>query len=88
MSRLVRIALMLAATLAVPMPGQALEDVRGWRNTTWKMSEPEVKRSVGALGLVVTPTPMSLWPSPPAEVAFKTSRRGGQRVRCRVPLSR
>jgi hypothetical protein len=54
------------------MPAQALEDVRGWRNTTWKMSETEVKRSVGALGLVVTPAPTSPWPSPPAEVPFKT----------------
>ena len=67
MSRLVRVALVLAATLAVDMPAQALEDVRGWRNTTWKMSESEVKRSVRALGLVVTPAPGSPWPSPPAD---------------------
>ena len=72
MNRLVRVALILAATLAVTMPAQALEDVRGWRNTTWKMSESEVKRSVGALGLVVTPAPASPLPAPPAEVPFKT----------------
>jgi hypothetical protein len=70
MNRLVRVALVLAATLAVTIPAQALEDVRGWRNTTWKMSESEVKRSVGALGLVVTPALAS--PSPPAEVPFRT----------------
>src|SRR5687767_11812705 len=54
------------------MPAQALEDVRGWRNTTWKMTESEVKRSLGELGLVVTPAPTWLWPVPPAEVPFKT----------------
>ena len=70
MNRLVRVTLVLAAALAVTMPAQALQDVRGWRNTTWKMSESEVKRSVAALGLVVTPAPAS--PSPPAEVAFTT----------------
>ena len=70
MNRLVRVLLILAATLAVTMPAQALQDVRGWRNTAWKMSESEVKRSVNALGLVVTPTPAS--PSPPAEVPFTT----------------
>ena len=70
MNRLVRVALVLAATLAVTVPAQALQDVRGWRNTTWKMSESEVKRSVVALGLVVTPTPAS--PAPPAEVPFTT----------------
>jgi hypothetical protein len=72
MNRLVRVALVLAAILAVTMPAQALEDVRGWRNTTWKMSESEVKRSVGALGLVVTPVPASPPPSPSADVPFKT----------------
>ncbi len=71
-NRLVRIALVLAGLLAVTMPAQALEDVRGWRNTTWKMTESEVKRSLGALGLVVTPAPTWLWPAPPAEVPFKT----------------
>ena len=70
MNRLVRVALVLAATLAVTMPAQAVEDVRGWRNTTWKMSVSEVKRSVGALGLVVTSAPAS--PSPPAEGPFRT----------------
>jgi hypothetical protein len=70
MNRLVRVAVVLAATLAVTMPAQALEDVRGWRNTTWKMNESEVKRSVGALGLIVTPVPASS--VPPAEVPFKT----------------
>ena len=70
MNRLARVALVLAATLAVTVPAQALQDVRGWRNTTWKMSESEVKRSVAALGLVVTPAPAS--PSPPAEVPFTT----------------
>jgi hypothetical protein len=70
MNRLVRVALVLAATLAVTVPAQALQDVRGWRNTTWKMSESEVKRSVAALGLLVTPAPAS--PSPPAEVPFTT----------------
>ena len=72
MNRLVRVALVLAATLAVTMPAQALEDVRGWRNTTWQMSESEVKRSVSTLGLVVTPVPASPWPAPPADVPFKT----------------
>ena len=72
MSRLVRAVLVLAATLAVTMPAQAIEDVRGWRNTTWKMSESEVKRAVGALGLVVTTATASLSPAPPAEVPFKT----------------
>jgi hypothetical protein len=70
MNRLARVALVLAATLAVTVPAQALQDVRGWRNTTWKMSESEVKRSVVALGLVVTPAPAS--PAPPAEVPFTT----------------
>ena len=70
MNRLVRVALVLAATLAVTTPAQALQDVRGWRNTTWKMSEPEVKRSVAALGLVVTPALVSS--SLPAEVPFRT----------------
>ena len=70
MNRLVSVTLILAATLAVSTPAQALQDVRGWRNTTWKMSELEVKRSVAALGLVVTPAPAS--PSPPAEVPFTT----------------
>lgn len=70
MNRLARVALVLAATLAVTVPAQALQDVRGWRNTTWKMSESEVKRSVAALGLLVTPAPAS--PSPPAEVPFTT----------------
>lgn len=70
MNRLVRVPLVLAAILAVTMPAQALQDVRGWRNTTWKMSESEVKRSVAALGLVVTPAPAA--PSPPAEVPFTT----------------
>jgi hypothetical protein len=70
MNRLARVALVLAATLAVTVPAQALQDVRGWRNTTWKMSESEVKRSVAALGLVVTPAPAS--PAPPAEVPFTT----------------
>ena len=68
MNRLVRVMLILAATLAVTMPAQALQDVRGWRNTTWKMNEAEVKRSLGALGLVVTPAPTS----PPTEVPFMT----------------
>ena len=87
MNRLVRVALVLAATLAVTMPAQAVEDVRGWRNTTWKMSEPEVKRSVGALGLVVTPAPAS--PALPAAVPFTTKVDiDGQRVRRRVLLSR
>ena len=72
MNRLVRVTLVLAATLAVTLPAQALQDVRGWRNTTWKMSESEVKRSVGALGLVVTPAPASPSPAPPAEVPFTT----------------
>jgi hypothetical protein len=72
MNRLVRAALILAATLAVTMPAQAVEDVRGWRNTTWKMSESEVKRSVSALGLIVTPVPASPSPAPPADVPFKT----------------
>jgi hypothetical protein len=72
MNRLARVALVLAATLAVTMPAEALEDVPGWRNTTWKMNESEVKRSVRALGLVVTPAPASLWPLPPAELPFKT----------------
>ena len=72
MSRLVRVALVLAATLAVDMPAQAREDVPGWRNTTWKMSESEVKRSVRALGLVVTPAPGSPWPLSPADLPFKT----------------
>ena len=72
MKRLVRVTLVLAAALAVTLPAQALQDVRGWRNTTWKMSESEVKRSVRALGLVVTPTPAAPWPSPPAELPFKT----------------
>jgi hypothetical protein len=72
MSRLVRVALVLAATLAVTMPAQALEDVPGWRNTTWKMSESEVKRSVRALGLVVTPAPVSPWPLSPTELPFRT----------------
>ena len=70
MNRLVRVTVVLAAALAVTMPAQALQDVRGWRNTSWKMSESEVKRSVAALGLVVTPAPAS--PSPPAEVPFTT----------------
>jgi hypothetical protein len=70
MNRLARVALVLAAALAVTVPAQALQDVRGWRNTTWKMSESEVKRSVAALGLVVTPAPAS--PAPPAEVPFTT----------------
>ena len=72
MNRLVRVALVLAATLAVTIPAQALEDVRGWRNTTWKMSESEVKRSVSTLGLVLTPVPASPWPAPFADVPFKT----------------
>jgi hypothetical protein len=72
MNRLVRIALLLAATLSVTMPAQALQDVRGWRNTTWNMSESEVKRSVAALGLVVTPVSTSPSPGLPAEVPFKT----------------
>ena len=70
MKRLVRVTLVLAAALAVTLPAQALQDVRGWRNTTWKMSESEVRRSVAALGLVVTSAPAS--PSPPAEVPFTT----------------
>jgi hypothetical protein len=70
MNRLVRVTVVLAVALAVTMPAQALQDVRGWRNTSWKMSESEVKRSVAALGLVVTPAPAS--PSPPAEVPFTT----------------
>ena len=70
MNRLVRVTLVLAAALAVTLPAQALQDVRGWRNTSWKMSESEVKRSVAALGLVVTSAPAS--PSPPAEVPFTT----------------
>ena len=70
MNRLVRVVLILAATLTVTTPAQALQDIRGWRNTTWKMSESEVKRSVAALGLVVTPALAS--PSPPAEVPFRT----------------
>ena len=70
MNRLVRVVLVLAATLAVTMPAQAVQDVRGWRNTTWKMSESEVKRSVAALGLVVTPALVSS--SPPGEVPFRT----------------
>ena len=87
MNRLVRVALVLAATLAVTMPAQALEDVRGWRNTTWKMSESEVKRSVGALGLVVTPVPAS--PAPPADgPVHDEGRHRWQRVRRRVLLSR
>ena len=72
MNRLVRVALVLAATLAVTMPAQALEDVRGWRNTTWKMNESEVKRSVGALGLVVTPAPRRRRHCRPPSVPFKT----------------
>ena len=39
MNRLVRVTLVLAASLAVTIPAQAVDDVRGWRNTTWKMSE-------------------------------------------------
>ena len=70
MNRSVRVALALVATLAVTMPAQAVEDVRGWRNTTWKMSESEVKRSVGALGLIVTLVPAS--PASPTDVPFKT----------------
>ena len=70
MNRLVHVTLVLAASLAVTMPAQAIEDVRGWRNTTWKMSESQVKRSGGALGLVVTPAPAS--PALPATVPFTT----------------
>src|SRR4029077_5899116 len=70
MNRLVRVALVLAAPLAVTIPPQAVEDVRGWRNTTWKMSQSEVKRSVGSLGLVVTPAPVS--PALPTAVPFTT----------------
>ena len=70
MNRLVSVTLILAATLAVSTPAQALQDVRGWRNTTWKMSESEVKRSVTALGLVVMPASPS--PPPPADVPFRT----------------
>ena len=72
MSRLVRVALVLAVTHAVTMPAHAIEDVRGWRNTTWKMSESEVKRSVAALGLVMTPSPGSPGPMPAPEVPFRT----------------
>jgi hypothetical protein len=70
MNRLVRVTLVLAASLAVTIPAQAVDDVRGWRNTTWKMSESQVKRSVGALGLVVTPAAAS--PALPATVPFTT----------------
>ena len=72
MNRLVRVTLVLAAALAVTLPAQALQDVRGWRNTTWKMSESEVRRSVAVLGLVVTPAPASPGPGPSPEVPFKT----------------
>jgi hypothetical protein len=73
MNRLVRVLLALVAILlGSTVPASALEDVRGWRNTRWGMTEPEVRRSVGALGLALRVTPADAGLAALAEIPFKT----------------
>ena len=73
MNRLVRVSLALVAILVGSnLPAQALEDVRGWRNTTWRMTEPEIRRSVGALGLALTSTLADPGLPSLAEIPFTT----------------
>jgi hypothetical protein len=65
--------LAIAAVLAIAPSADALDDVRGWQNTNWGMTELEVKRSLESLGLPLTALP------PPnnrllgADAPFKTT---------------
>jgi hypothetical protein len=72
MKQVIRLVLVLAAGLGPTVPAQALDDVLGWKNTTWTMTESEVKKSVEALALHLTSLPTSRVQVQGNEVPFKT----------------
>ena len=71
MRRLVSLSLVLAAIVFDAVPAPAV-DVRGWRNTTWNMTEPEVRRALETLGLPLVAMP-SDWPALAADGPLRTS---------------
>jgi hypothetical protein len=48
---IVAVSLIVAALLVVPVPAYPLDNVLGWQNTRWGMTESEVKGSVESSGL-------------------------------------
>ncbi len=65
--------LAIAAVLAIAPPAPALDDVPGWQNTNWGMTELEVKGSLESLGLPLTPLPPPYGRSLRADAPFKTT---------------
>ena len=47
----VAVSLIVAAPLVVPVPAYPMDNVLGWQNTRWGMTESEVKGSVESSGL-------------------------------------
>jgi hypothetical protein len=72
MKHVIRAGLVLAIALGPAVSAQAVDDVLGWKNTTWSMTEPDVRRSVEALGLRLTTVPASAARVQGGEGPFKT----------------
>jgi hypothetical protein len=65
--------LLIAAVLGITSPAYPVDDVLGWQNTKWGMTESEVKRSIESLGLPLTLLPASYARSLDAGAPFKTT---------------
>jgi hypothetical protein len=65
--------LLIAAVLGVSAPAYPLDDVLGWQNTRWGMTQAEVRRCLESLGLPLTPLPASYERVLGAGAPFKTS---------------
>jgi hypothetical protein len=65
--------LLFSALLASASSAYPLDDVLGWRNTRWGMTEADVKGSLDTLGLPLTPLPPPYGRALGADAPFKTT---------------